>query len=79
MPTPYPIIQQSRLRAGGRISELLESFLRSSRYRIEMEQLATTVLQHDEHEQHPHGDRRNREEIDRHQLAEVVVKNVFHL
>ena len=41
---------------------------------VEMQHLATTVFQHDEHEQHPHGDRRHREEIDRHQLADVVVK-----
>jgi hypothetical protein len=38
---------------------------------IEMQHLATTMFQHDEHEQHFHGDG---EEIDRHQLAEVVVK-----
>ena len=41
---------------------------------IEMQHLATTVFQHDEHEQHPHGDRRHREEIDGYQLTEVVVK-----
>jgi hypothetical protein len=32
------------------------------------------VFQYDEHEQHPQGDRRHREEIDRHQLVEVVMK-----
>ena len=41
---------------------------------IEMQHLATTVLQHDEHEQHPQGDRRYGEKVDRDQLAEVVVK-----
>jgi hypothetical protein len=41
---------------------------------IEMQHLATTVFEHDEHEQHSHADRRYREEIDRHQLTEVVVK-----
>jgi len=32
------------------------------------------LFQYDEHEQHPHGDRRHRKEVDRHQLADVVVK-----
>src|SRR5713226_4896762 len=41
---------------------------------IEMQHLSTTVFQHDEHEHHLHGDRRHREEVDRHQLAEMVVK-----
>ena len=41
---------------------------------VEMQHLATTVFQYDEHEQHPHGDRRHRKEVDRHQLADVVVK-----
>ena len=41
---------------------------------VEMQHLATTMFQHDEHEQHFHGDRWHGEEIDRHQLAEVVVK-----
>lgn len=31
---------------------------------IEVEHLSTTMFQHDEHEQHPHGDRRHREELD---------------
>ncbi len=41
---------------------------------IEMQHLATTVLQHDEHEQYLHGDRRHRKEIDRHTLIQMVVK-----
>src|SRR5215813_11411108 len=41
---------------------------------IEVQYLATTVFQYDEHEQHPQSDRRHREEIDRHQLVEVVMK-----
>jgi hypothetical protein len=41
---------------------------------VEMQHLATTMFQQDEHEQHLHGDRRHGEEIDGHQLAEVVVK-----
>ncbi len=41
---------------------------------IEMQHLTTAVLQHDEYEEHPHGDRRHGKEINRHQLADVVVK-----
>ena len=32
------------------------------------------LFQHDEHEQHLHGDRRNRKEIDGHTLIYMVVK-----
>jgi hypothetical protein len=41
---------------------------------VEMRHLATMVFQYEEREQHPHGGRRHREEVDRHQLADVVVK-----
>jgi len=41
---------------------------------IEMQYFATTVFQHDEHEQHPHRYRRHRKQINRHQLPDVVVK-----
>ena len=41
---------------------------------IEVQHLPTTVFQDDEYEQHPHGDRWNGKEIDRNQLADVVVK-----
>jgi hypothetical protein len=41
---------------------------------IEVQHLAPTMFQHNEHEQHPHGDRRHRKEVDRHQLADVVVE-----
>ena len=36
---------------------------------IEMQHLATPMFQHDEHEQHLHGDRRNRKEVDGHTLT----------
>lgn len=39
-----------------------------------MQHLTTTVLEHDEYEQHPHRYRRHRKEINRHQLADVVMK-----
>src|SRR5215467_3711911 len=41
---------------------------------IEMQHLPTAVFQHEEHEQHLHGDGRYRKEIDGNHLAEVVVK-----
>jgi hypothetical protein len=41
---------------------------------IEMQYLPTTVFQYDEHEQHLHRDRGHREEINRHELAEVVAR-----
>jgi len=44
---------------------------------IEMQYLATTVFQHDEYKQHSHRYRRHRKEINRHQLADVVVKERF--
>jgi hypothetical protein len=41
---------------------------------VEVQHLAMTVFQHDENLQHRHGDRRHGKEIDRHHLADVVVK-----
>jgi|SRR5579863_6822284 len=41
---------------------------------VEVQHLATTMFQHDENEEYPHSHRRHRKEVDRHQLAEVVVQ-----
>jgi len=40
----------------------------------EVQHLATTMLQHDEHEENLQGDRGYGEEIDRNHLAEVIVE-----
>ena len=41
---------------------------------IKMQYLATAMFQHDEYEQHLHGDRRHRKEIDGYHLTKMVVE-----
>ena len=41
---------------------------------VEVQHLAPAMFQHDEHEQHFHGDRRHGEKVHRHRLPEVIVK-----
>lgn len=73
IPISYQIPR--RIPIGERLDDLLGCPGRGGMLRhVEMQHLAATVFQYDEHEQHLHGDRRRRKEIDRHQLTEVVVK-----
>jgi hypothetical protein len=41
---------------------------------IEMQHLASTMFQHQEHEQHLHRDRRHGEEVDGSHLTQVIVQ-----
>ena len=73
IPISYEIAR--RIPIGEGLDDLLGGPDRGGMFgHIEMQHLPTTVFQHDEHEQHLHGQRRHGEEIDRHQLADMVVK-----
>ena len=60
--------------AGGVDNLLRRSGRRGTLGHIEMQHLATTMFQHDKHEQHLDRDRGNGEEVNRGDLAEVVMK-----
>ena len=46
---------------------------------IEVQHPTPMMFQHDEHEQHFHGDRRDGEKVHGHRLTEMIVEEVLHV